>query len=233
MTQTPSDAQRELIASVWLGRAAAEAGAAQTFRVVADCLRTLDAEPELVALARRAVGDELRHAELCWEVARHYGGDLAQPAPTARELPHYDGASEELICSLHVVGQCCLNETTAGAFLERCLQHTTAELPRKTFLLLLSDEVDHARLGWAHLASPRLSTETRAAIAAWLPSMIARNLRVWRARPDTPPDPVYAQHGALPRDTVVQAVTAAVDELLIPGLAHVGIRFAASSGSAP
>jgi rubrerythrin len=219
-----SDAEREVIAGIWIGRAGGERSASETFRIVADGLTALDAEVELIALARRAIDDEIRHAERCWQVACRYADrDLPQPPPRPFELPRYESASAELRCSLHVVAQCCLNETTASAFLERCLAFTTAELARATFRELLSDEVDHARIGWAHLASSRTSPATRAAIASWLPSMIATNLRAWRARPQVPTEPQYARHGVLPWATVDQAVTAAVDDLILPGLRHVGI----------
>jgi hypothetical protein len=225
-----ADTERSLISDIWYRRAEGERGSANTFRVVADGLAALDAEPELIALARRAVDDELRHADRCWQLACLYAGRLlATPDARPGELPSYESAPEALRHSLHVVGQCCLNETTASAFLERCLQHTRAELPHATFRELLSDEVDHARLGWAHLASPRVSTETRAAIAAWLPSMIATNLRAWQARPDVPVDPVYAAHGVLPLATTNQAIAAAVDDLIIPGFRHVGIELLTSS----
>jgi rubrerythrin len=225
-----TDEERQVISQIWYRRAEGERSASETFRVVAAGLTALDAEPELSALARRAVDDEQRHADRCWQLACIYAGRLLpEAAPRPGELPRYDGASDELRHSLHVVGQCCLNETTASAFLERCLQATKAPAARATFRVLLSDEIDHARIGWAHLASPRLSTATRAAIAAWLPSMIAANLRAWHARPDVPTAPVYAAHGVLPLASTNQAVDAAVDDLILPGLRHVGIDVATCS----
>jgi hypothetical protein len=50
---------RRVIASAWQGRAQGERTAAETFRVVADGLVELAAEPDLIALARRAIDDEL------------------------------------------------------------------------------------------------------------------------------------------------------------------------------
>lgn len=221
---TLADDERRVISDIWYRRAEGERAASETFRVVTDGLAALDAEPELIALSKRAVDDELRHADRCWQLSCIYAGRVRpEAAPRDGALPRYIGASEELRHSLLVVGQCCLNETTASAFLERCLQTTTAPAARATFRVLLSDEIDHARIGWAHLASPRLSAEARAAIAAWLPSMIASNLRAWHARPDVPTAPVYAAHGVLPLASTNQAVDAAVADLILPGLRHVGI----------
>jgi hypothetical protein len=226
--------QRQVIAEIWLGRAAGERGSTETFRVVAASLAALDAEPALIALARRAVDDELRHAARCLELACRYAGRaLVEPGPPRPELPRYDAAPGAVRHALHVVGQCCLNETTASAFLERCLLHATSAPVRATFRALLADEVDHARLGWAYLASPRLSPDLRAAIAAYLPSLIATNLRSWRARPTVPADPIFATHGVLPWATVDEAVLAARDELILPGLRHVGIHLCAPSSPQP
>ena len=214
---------RETLAASWLGRAEGARSTAETFRVVAAGLRALAAEPELVTLAARAVDDELRHADLCWRMACRYAGRvMPEPPPRPLDLPRYDGADEALRHTLHVVGQCCLNETTASAFLERCLKLATDEPVRAPLRALLADEVDHARLGWAHLASPRLSAQTRAAVAGWLPRMVATNRRMWH-KPELPVAPVYAAHGLPSTAEVDAAVEAALADLIVPGLRHVGI----------
>jgi hypothetical protein len=217
-------ADRAIVAHVWHGRADGERSTAETFRLVANGLAALDAEPELVALARRAVDDELRHAELCRHLAEYYAGrTLPEPRILDLELPTYDGAGDELRHTLHVAAQCCLNETTASAFLERCLRDTTDAPARALLRELLSDEVDHARLGWAHLASPRLPTETRQAVASWLPRMIATNARMWGRRPAIAITPAHAAYGVPTWETVDDVVADAFDELIVPGFAHVGI----------
>ena len=219
-----ADDARRIVAKVWHDRARGERATAETFRVVAAGLAALDAEPELVALAERAIADELRHAERCWRVACAYAErELAQPAALPLDLPAYDGADDELRHSLHVVAQCCLNETTASAFLERALQLATAAPVRTTLRELLADEVDHARIGWAHLASPRMTTATRQAIARWLPEMIATNLRTWGRRPDVPIAPELAAHGVPTWSTIDDIVETAHEQLIVPGLHHVGI----------
>jgi len=219
------DDGRRVVAFVWSQRAIGERSTAETFRVVAAGLAALDAERELVALAERAIDDELRHAERCWRLACLYAErELPEPEALPLELPPYDGASEALRHSLHVVGQCCLNETTASAFLERVLQEATAPPVRETLRALLSDEVDHARIGWAHLASPRLSAETRQAIASWLPQLFAINARMWGRRPAIAITPALAAHGVPSWPTVDEVVATALDELIIPGFRHVGIE---------
>jgi hypothetical protein len=216
--------RRRVVAEVWRGRADSERSTAETFRIVANGLAALDAESDLIALARRAVDDEMRHAKRCWQLACLYADrELPVPRPHALVLPSYEGATEELRHTLHVVGQCCLNETTASAFLERSLQLVRAEPVRTVLRELLRDEIDHARIGWAHLASPLLSTATRQAIAPWLPQMIATNSRTWCRQLDILLDDVHAEHGVPTWSTIAEVTATALDELILPGLRHVGL----------
>jgi len=55
---------REVLAEIWLGRAASERRVADAFVVVGDALAALGADAALRDLAGRAVDDEMRHAEL-------------------------------------------------------------------------------------------------------------------------------------------------------------------------
>ena len=51
-----------------------------------------------------------------------------------------------------------MNETTAGVFLEVCLAHAEGALAKAALSELLSDEIDHGRIGWAHLAAVDAAT---------------------------------------------------------------------------
>ena len=151
---------RRTIAEVWIGRAASERRVATSFELIHDALAGLGAAPELLRLADRAVDDEHRHAELCRLVASRFAGhELAPPALLPHGYPQHPSASESLRRTLWVVGHCLLNETTASAFLEVTLEHATGALARAACRELLSDEIDHARLGWWASSPPR-STAT-------------------------------------------------------------------------
>jgi hypothetical protein len=218
------DEDRRTIAAMWLGRACAEGRAAFSFQVIAEALAARDAEPELRAVAVRAVDDERRHAEICRRVASAYAGrELEQPSPESVQPPEHAGADASLRATLHVVGMCAINETTGSAFLETCRARATGRLVRAAFRELLADEVDHARIGWAHLASPRVGAEGRAGVGAWLPAMLAANLRQWRNRPPLPARATLAAHGCLSWAEVDAAVLGAMRELILPGFEHVGV----------
>ncbi|MCX5742575.1 MAG: hypothetical protein NT062_08770 [Proteobacteria bacterium] len=214
--------ERRIAAAIWHGRAESELRAAGSFTVIARTLEAAGAPPELVAIARRAIADERQHAAICAHVAATYALDPLPPVRTlALRVPIHPGASPALQRVLHVVGQSCLNETTGSAFLEGCLARSTAPLASAALRQLLADEIDHARIGWAFLAM--VDDAMRTQVAAWIPTMIAANLRAWRDRPHHAITDRLVEHGCPRWEDVDAVVVAAIDDLVRPGLAHVGV----------
>jgi hypothetical protein len=117
-----------------------------------------------------------------------------------------------------------LNETTASAFLEACLTHARGGVARAALRELLSDEIDHGRIGWAHLAS--LSASVRAELSPWLLPMAFLNLRTWREQ--SPDDPrhrdVWTLHGVLPASVTHAALVDALRTLIVPGFKDLGFH---------
>jgi hypothetical protein len=216
-------AQRDQLSAIWLARAASEQRVAGAFEVVRDALQDLGSEPQLCALAARAVDDEHRHAELARQVASRFAGrELEPPARLTLVVPEHRGAPDRLRPSLHVLGHSAMNETFASAFLEAALGPCRAPYARASLRELLSDEVDHARIGWAHLAA--LRTEQRAELAPWLDSLVRANLKMWRdSGREYPSDPALHRHGAPSVEVVESALLGAVRDLIIPGLDQFGI----------
>lgn len=216
--------QRQHLAAIWLQRASRERRVADSFEVIQGALARRGAPDPLIGLATRAVDDEYRHAELSRIVASRFAGqELPAPPRLPLEVPRHRGASPELRDTLHIVGQCVFNETTASAFLETCLAHARGPLATTALRELLSDEIDHGRIGWAHLAS--LDRQSRAAVTPWLLPMAYLNLRIWRD--ESPPDPRHTDaltaHGAPPGEVIHQALVDALRTLILPGLKELGI----------
>jgi hypothetical protein len=219
---------KQKLAGIWLGRAAMERRVADSFAVIAPALKRRRAPEALVRLAERAIDDEYRHAELSRVVASRFAGrELSSPPRLALEVPAHRGASAELRDTLHIVGQCVLNETTATVFLETCLAHATGALARHALRELLSDEVDHGRIGWAHLAS--MPAQTRRQVGPWLLPMAYLNLRLWKA--ESPIDPEHpselSAHGAPPGELIHEALVDALATLIVPGLRKLDVATAA------
>lgn len=220
--------ERARLAETWLVRAAMERRVADSFAVIAGALQRRGAPPDLVAIAERAIDDEHRHTELSRLVASRFAGrELAMPKRLLLEVPAHKGATPELRDTLHVVGQCVLNETTASAFLETCLAHATGSLAKSALRELLSDEVEHGRMGWTYLASTDL--ETRREVGRWILPMAFLNLRTWKN--ESPHDPdhreVYTAHGAPPARILHDALTDALVTLILPGLSALQVPTAA------
>ena len=214
-------ATRETLAAVWQVRAAMERRVADSFQVIEDALRARGANDALVGLAHRAIDDEHRHAELSRRVASRYAArPLRAPERLPLTVPRLEGASPSVRHTLHVIGQCIFNETTAAAYLELSLHHATGTTAQWGLRELLADEVDHGRIGWAHLAS--LPIVERRALSPWLLPLAFLNLRAWRRETvdESFTDPVFAEHGAPSAHDVEATLSAALDDLILRGFAQ-------------
>ena len=178
---------RRAIGAVWLSRASAELTTASVTASVARALIELDAVTDVVVLAARAVSDEVRHSQLCHALAEAYLGQRLAP-PRARQLEDasFGDAPQELNRLLLVVYHSCLNEGIATAILQENLRLAQAPAVRRVLHELLQDDVEHARIGWAHLASSAVGAEARRHVGLALPALL-RAVRKCLARPSRQP----------------------------------------------
>lgn len=219
-----SAGDRRRLSEIWLVRAAMERRVADSFEIIHGALVRRGASADLVELALRAVDDEYRHTELSRVVASRFAGrELAAPERLVLEAPAHRGASSELRDTLFVVGQCVLNETTASAFLETCNAHAEGGVARSALRELLSDEIEHGRMGWTYLAS--VDERTRAEVSRWLLPMTYLNLRIWKK--ESPLDPHHSDtlvaHGAPPASVLHAALIDAIRTLILPGFRQLGM----------
>jgi hypothetical protein len=219
--QALPDDSRSVLGAVWERRAASELRVGGAFATIARELLETGAEPAVLRLAARAVSDEVTHAEICRRLAAQLlDRDVEWPPPAAVEVPAYAGTGAAHLPALHVVGMCCINETIATAFLEASLLRARTPLIRRALRALLRDEVDHARLGWAHLASHWVDGAARTEVQRWLAPMVRAQVEKCLRVPS--PDGL-AEHGALGPDESRLAVLGAVRDLVVPGLARAGL----------
>lgn len=218
-----SDAERAELARVWLARSATEHRVATSFELIRGSLAALRADSALITLADRAVDDEHRHAEICRYTASCFAArELELPAPLPFSHPKHERAAEDLRHALWVVGQCCFNETLASGFLETATAAATGPMAHRALKELLSDEIDHARLGWAFLAG--LEPRLRSAIGPWLPALAKANLRMWRESPrDYPATLDFVAQGAPSGELIESALMAALRDLIVPGFETLGL----------
>ncbi|MCA9535399.1 MAG: hypothetical protein KC593_17015 [Myxococcales bacterium] len=217
------DALRQAISQHWTQRVVSELQVSRTFARLGPWLRSLRADATVVDMVERAAHEEVQHAELCLHLAAVYAGERPPAPEVPFEMPVFGFEDERLEAAVHVVGLCCVNETIATAYLERCLALATTPLARAANRAHLREEIDHARLGWAHLASSSLTPDLRKQLAVCLPRILAANVPLWE-QPDAhlPVDGVPA-HGLPSHADSAETIRHAVRELVLPGFRHVGI----------
>ena len=218
-------ADREAIAALWLQRARSESSVRCVFEQLADELAATGAHHEVVALARSASLDEARHASTCLELAVAYGAAAATLDERTVRLPDYE-ADARLRTAIRAVNLCCIGETIATAFVEACVGACGDPLLRELHGRHLADEIRHARVGWAHVAT--LDAADRAAVVPWLAPVLEAQVGAWERRIGELPAAGFPGHGYPPRAALLDTVHAAVRELVLPGFVHVALDVAAA-----
>lgn len=219
-----------LIAAVWQGRASAEGSVhAYAQRIVAD-LRDSDADPKVIELAARMVSDEARHVTICVDVASRYAGRALTTPPPRPILDPLADVPLPLRATLRVVATSCIGESFASAWIDESGRLTRPEWLREVLRKHLADEVHHARLGWAHLASTRVGEAERRAIAEWLPRLVEVNLHAWRTFDPRWPAEGFPEDG-LPSHAQTHAIIDdALAQLVLPGFDALGVDTALVRG---
>ncbi len=216
--------ERLAIGKMWAARAESELTAGVVFANIGLSLLEHGAAAEVAFLTTRAVSDEVRHAEICRHVAARYlDAEVAFPRPRRVEKPPASGNDGRLVATLHLVLNSCLNESVAVVFLRSCLDQAENGLVRLALRELMGEEVDHARVGWAHLASPAVTDRERAAVGRAVPGLIAELEKVWLANNT---DEVPRGHGTLTANETEKVVAEALADLILPGFEHCGVAVA-------
>jgi hypothetical protein len=216
---------RERLGRQWASRATAELRVASIFSYVSAALLESGAEPAVLRIASRAVSDEVRHAEVCRRLAeRYHGRPVAWPAPGRGSMPILVSAPPALRATLHTVAMGCVNETIASAWLEISLRDATSPLARAAIRELVADDIHHARLGWAHLASSFVSSAARQELGAWLPALLEAATAPWtRDSPDRIAEGCPS-HGVPSNATTHAVVRDTLSGVILPGFESLDVR---------
>ncbi|HLK40610.1 MAG TPA: hypothetical protein VKU41_27850 [Polyangiaceae bacterium] len=233
-----SDAERLLVAATCERRAELELRGAAAFTVVTQALVDLRADARIVDLSARAIAEEIRHSNIYFELASTFARRaLRRPAFAPIDVPAHDDVDPTLRRVLHVVGMCSINETMACAFLELCLAGAKATPVRAALREVLSDEIRHARVGWAYLASPGVAQDARHEVGRRLVPMLCAQLEGWWRQVETLPAGAVPAYGCPAGAAIAEATLRSLDELVLPGFEALGIDAAEarrySAGHAP
>lgn len=222
-------AQREILGASWLHRMEAEHLAVSAFARLTTELAALGCTPAILELAARAVSDEVRHAHLCRDAAiAHLGADRV-PAflRGAPELPAYADDREQALVLL-AVEMCCISETLTGAFLTEMLDRAGTEDAVALVRALLTDEIDHGRIGWALLEDRRKRGMNLAFVAAALPALLEHQCGDVIVPTSVTDDPALEAHGYLGPHASAYVYRTGLADIVLPGFDAIGIDTSAA-----
>jgi uncharacterized protein YqcC (DUF446 family) len=219
----PAEA-RERLAAIWQKRGGLEVRVAANFSALALELFEHGASPGVYEIVAQAVRDEVRHAEISIGMASKYRGDAPiWPEPEPTPLPPFAPTTGAMHATLFVIALCCINETVACGVLQAALAQAKSPLVRAALGAILADEVEHARAGWAHLASPFVTAEMKRELPRWLHWLHSAKLREL-VEDDAPlPGEDFAAHGMLSRARSREVVHATLVDVMFPGFRRAGI----------
>jgi len=212
----------------WPLRAAEELRSALIYRALARA--SASALPEFTARFAAVAREEVGHARLCATVGAQLGA--AAPAYDARPVR----ARLACVPDPHartlalVVSEVAIGETISMAMFRESRRATTEPMTRAAIESILADEARHQQLGWDALAAlaaggaaahEAISAEATTTLAHSEQQIAAPSLR-FLERGDAF-DPAWAQLGVIHPERRVEAFYAAVEQLVLPRLAELGI----------
>lgn len=227
MASELSDAERAAVGAMWAFRARGEHETAAHY---ADLSRRLRAGGIAAATVERVVAagaDEVRHRDLCAEMAArlHHPRLEFEAAALPRIAPHELVGRSRL--AYEMVALFCVTESINATLLLRSWQQAKDESTRAALRALLADEVEHSRIGWGYLAC---ETDWHSEIAARLPIMLAAATHehgsdepFLAATPAPAESTALVAYGLLAQRALRAVFLEAMHDIVLPGLDLCGV----------
>ncbi|MGC4093822.1 MAG: hypothetical protein QM756_39150 [Polyangiaceae bacterium] len=217
-------AARRALARHWSQIALMEHASVAAFARFTLELLALGAPADLLEASQRALGDEIAHARLCFDLASRYAGRRVSAGTLSLEGA-LDAAPTRRDIVRRAFLEACIGETQAtaeaeAALLGACDPEVVAALTR-----IAADEARHAELGFRFVAwtletaPPAERQSLRDELAALLDAQLAE-------QPPSLSSTVTAelgQHGLLPEYTLRNARRRALEDVVAPCAAALGI----------
>jgi len=209
---------------LWAHRAVAELDAAARFDRLATLLRDAGAHSVVVGMARTAIDDERRHHARCVVLAQRFGATVDRSAGgrAPKLAAGQRTAAEQAL--YETVAMACLTESLSTALLMEIRAAALDEEVAATVDEILRDEVDHARLGWAHLAAEAPHRDL-AFLGPRLAVMLAQTVdeEIFATDDGGPLALEVAGYGGLPRSRRRAVLVQSMREVVFPGLRSHGV----------
>ncbi|HVK78658.1 MAG TPA: ferritin family protein [Kofleriaceae bacterium] len=215
------------VGAAWRHRERVEREAAALFAALAGELDAVG-YPALASRARAAADDERRHAARCRAIVDACAPGLAPLPVTAIAVAPAAVVLDRRAGALYAsVAMGCVTETLSCALLLAMRAEVTFAPVVAAVDEIVKDEIEHGRLGWAHLA-----VEAARGDVAWLGPHVTAMRTAALTHDVEPllaaaPAPALGAYGLLSRAQVAAIVDDTWRDVIVPGLARAGIAVAA------
>lgn len=221
------------LATMWRDRMINEHRSVGIFAMYALDLLGAGAPAEVLSLACRASLDEVRHAELFARLTSLYSGEPETPPPGIPPMPDDARISLRLQVAREALHLSVASETFSAVSLAELHARSSDPAVKQALAVVISDEVHHARMGWAFLRTLLADgdAELRAFVDAEIVPMfddLAAQMFGWPAplpAPSIAADdlPLAIAHGYLPLSEDWRLYLESMREIWIPGLTTLGL----------
>lgn len=144
---TLNSAERCRIASMWCESALHEHASIASFGDFLRDAMLVGAPPTILLRIIRAMEDELRHAQICFTIARAFSGEAKGPGDFAKLAAVKRRESiEEILSAVIVEG--CIGETIACAYIKAAADHAASPALADQLREIAADEAEHSVLAW-------------------------------------------------------------------------------------
>ncbi len=141
----------ERLAAAWAEDGLYEHASVASFARFMLELLALGAPPALLHAAQAGIHDELHHAELCFALARRFGGTPLGPGPLAIPELALARTGDPVATALALLDEGCINESVAACEAADALEACVDAEVRATLEIIAADERRHATAAWAAL----------------------------------------------------------------------------------
>lgn len=138
------------LARSWTEIALMEHASVASFARFALHLLGLGAPPELLVATTRAMQDETRHAQVCFALARRYGGEDLGPGELDLNDAFVESDLESVVLS--AVREGCIGETVSALEASEAAEHCVDTPTRLVLERIAREEAAHAELAWRFVA---------------------------------------------------------------------------------
>jgi hypothetical protein len=146
---TLQNSTRTKIVAHWMEAGAAEHASIASFARHSLQLMAIGAPPGLVVDTHMAGMDEIKHAKMCYGLARAYSGENV--APGKLEISGAITADDQTMDGVlsSVIREGCLGETSAAFEANMAAAGATDPVVKTVLTTIAADEARHAQLGWS------------------------------------------------------------------------------------